>query len=183
MNISSLGMAGAYLIEVEPLRDERGFFARTWCAEEFAAAGLNAGFVQSSMSHTKRRGALRGMHYQEPPSREGKLIRCIAGTIFDVIVDIRPGAATFLQHAAVELSADNRRSVYIEPGFAHGFQTLCDAVDVLYEMTDYYRPDLSRGFRFDDPRAAIEWPLPVTDISERDASYADISDSRFHMFQ
>jgi dTDP-4-dehydrorhamnose 3,5-epimerase len=83
----------------------------------------------------------------------------------------------------VELSADNRRSVYIEPGFAHGFQTLCDAVDVLYEMTDYYRPDLSRGFRFDDPRAAIEWPLPVTDISERDASYADISDSRFHMFQ
>jgi dTDP-4-dehydrorhamnose 3,5-epimerase len=120
------------------------------------------------------------MHYQRPPSKEGKLIRCTRGAVHDVIVDIRPGSVTFLQHFAVELSRRNGLALYVPEGFAHGFQTLTDAVDVFYEMTDVYRPDLADGFRYDDPLFAIRWPLEVTVISDRDATYPDITPERFH---
>jgi dTDP-4-dehydrorhamnose 3,5-epimerase len=169
-------ISGCLRIEVEAHEDNRGLFARTWCAREFEAAGLPVGLAQCSLSRNPRKGTLRGMHYQRPPSREGKLVRATRGAVHDIIVDLRPGADSFLTHVAVELSADNLTAVFIPPGCAHGFQTLEDDTDVFYQMTDFYAPDLGEGIRWNDPRLGIEWPLPDPIMNDRDRSYPDVNE-------
>jgi dTDP-4-dehydrorhamnose 3,5-epimerase len=180
MRFLDIGLSGAWLVKAERLEDERGFFARTWCEDEYAraiAGTADAGevprFVQNSISFNRRRGTLRGMHYQAAPSREGKLVRCTAGAIFDVVIDLRPGSATFLEFASRELSQQNRHALYIPAGFAHGFQTLCDDTEVLYQMTDFFQPELGRGLRWNDPMFAIPWPDDERIINARDAQYPD----------
>lgn len=180
MQFRELGLAGAWLVQVDRLEDARGFFGRTWCDDEFARAmSATPGprdvprFVQSSISFNLRQGTLRGMHYQTAPSREGKLVRCTAGAIFDAIIDLRPDSATFLRYVAVELTQRNRDALYISPGFAHGFQTLSDDTEVLYQMTDVFRPELARGLRWNDPLFEIPWPQDERLIHARDAQYPD----------
>lgn len=163
---------GAYVIDLERLQDERGFFARTWCKNEFAAYGLEVQIVQASISHTKQAGTVRGLHFAWPPSREAKLVRCEQGKIHDVIVDLRPESDSFGTHFAITLNSNKANALFIPHGVAHGFQTLDDACEVLYMMTDYYRPELVAGVRFDDPTFDIEWPLHVSSIMERDRTYA-----------
>jgi dTDP-4-dehydrorhamnose 3,5-epimerase len=167
-------LAGAYLVELEPRADERGFFARSFCEREFGERGLITRFVQSNVSYNRACWTLRGMHYQAAPYREGKLVRCTAGAIYDVIVDLRGGSPTRLEWTAVELSAQNRHALYIPPDFAHGFLTLRDDTEVFYEMGEFYVPAAARGFRWDDPRIGIVWPVDPRVISERDRSYADL---------
>lgn len=164
-------IAGARVVELDPQADERGFFARTWCREEFRQAGIDVEIVQASVSHNRRAGTLRGMHFAWPPSREGKLVRCERGRVFDVIVDLRPDSPSFLAHFAVDLDDDRRTALYVPPGVAHGFQTLVDACDVYYMMSDFYRPELAGGVRYDDPRFGIVWPRAVSAIVERDRTY------------
>jgi dTDP-4-dehydrorhamnose 3,5-epimerase len=174
---TELPLRGAYIIEPEPLPDERGFFARLWCEHEFAARGLDARLVQSSMSYNKRAGTLRGMHYQAPPHEEVKIVRCTRGSIFDVIIDLRRDSATFAKHCAVELTASNRKMLYIPGGFAHGFQTLDDDTEVMYFMSEFFVPASARGVRWNDPVFNIAWPQ--TDhriITHRDATYPDFMD-------
>jgi dTDP-4-dehydrorhamnose 3,5-epimerase len=151
-------LAGAFTIDVEPHEDERGFFARVWDGEELAAHGLETRAVQSSIAYNHAAGTLRGLHYQEPPFAETKLVRCTAGAICDIVVDLRPESPTFLEWVAVELTAENRRTLYVPERFAHGYQTLADATEVWYQMSAPYAPDAARGLRWDDPRLAIEWP-------------------------
>ncbi len=180
MRFQTLGIAGAALVRIEPHTDERGFFARTVCAREFEAHGLRADFVQSSISLNHRRGTVRGLHLQWPPSQEHKLVRCLRGAIFDVLLDLRPGQPTYLSHLAFELSGDNRDALYIPAGVAHGFQTLADDSEVLYQMTDFHAPELATGVRWDDPAFGIEWPQrPATVIAARDAGYPDFFKSGF----
>jgi dTDP-4-dehydrorhamnose 3,5-epimerase len=164
-------LRGAYIIEPELLEDERGFFARTWSQEEFAARGLNSKLVQSNSSFNKQRGTLRGMHFQIPPHEEAKLVRCTAGAIYDVIIDLRENSPTRLRWAGVELSARNRLMVYVPEGFAHGFQTLEDNTEVFYQVSAYYHHESARGVRWDDPAFGINWPLEISVISERDRSH------------
>lgn len=171
-------LAGAFVVEVEPHGDERGYFARTWCHDEFAAVGLDVQMVQASVSHNRQSGTLRGMHFQWPPSGEGKLIRCQAGAMHDVLLDLRPASATYLQHFAATLSAEAHNALYCPPGVAHGFQTLAPDTIVYYMMTDYYRPELYGGVRHDDPAFGIRWPLPVAAIHERDQGYPDFDRGR-----
>lgn len=161
------------MIEIEPIEDDRGFFARSWCAREFEAHGLNPRLAQCNISFNQRRGTLRGMHYQEQPHAEAKLVRCTRGSIYDVILDLRPGSPTFGAWEAFELSADNRRMVYVPEGFAHGFQTLEDGCEVFYQMSVFYHAPSARGVRWNDPAFGIEWPLDDPIISKRDASYPD----------
>jgi dTDP-4-dehydrorhamnose 3,5-epimerase len=168
MRFHETKLPGAYVIELDLQRDERGFFARSFCQEEFAAYGLARSFVQSSVSYTRRRGTLRGMHYQAAPHQEAKLVRCTAGVIWDAIVDLRPGSPSHLCSFSVELSAENRRMLYVPKGFGHGYETLSDDVEVFYQMTHRHVPAAERGFRWNDPRIAIPWPLEVTAMSERD---------------
>jgi len=164
-------LKGAFLIELEPHEDSRGFFARTFCAREFKEHGLESNFVQCSLSMTRSRGTLRGMHYQLPPAYEIKLIRCVAGAIHDVIVDLRRDSPTYLQHFGVDLTAQNRRALYVPKMFAHGFQTLEDGSEVFYQMSEFYAPDKSAGVRFDDPKLGIQWPLPVATIADKDRTW------------
>jgi dTDP-4-dehydrorhamnose 3,5-epimerase len=173
MIFSETDLSGAFLIEPEHLDDERGFFARVWCRREFAANALSTEFVQSSISFSKARGTLRGMHYQATPYEEDKLIRCTRGGIYDVIIDLRPDSLTFLQHGKAVLTADNRMMLYVPKGFAHGFLTLQDATEVTYSMSEYHEPEYARGVRWNDPVFGIEWPNKVRVISERDRAYAD----------
>lgn len=165
-------LQGAYTIELEPVQDERGFFARCWCADEFRAHGLNTEWLQASVSFNKTRGTLRGMHYQAKPCEEVKLIRCTKGAIYDVIVDIRPGSDTFKQWTAVELTSENHKALYVPKGFAHGFQTLEDHTEVLYQISEAYHPEYSRGVRWDDPSLEITWPLQAGLVASRDESFA-----------
>lgn len=165
-------LPGAFVIEPEPAEDARGLFARTFCAREFGERGLAMTFVQCSTSFSHKAGTVRGMHYQRPPAVEVKLVRCTAGAIWDVIVDLRPDSATYRQHFGVELTAANRRAVYVPERFAHGFQSLSDGAEVFYQMTVCYAPDLAAGVRHDDPRLGITWPRPVTAMSERDRTWA-----------
>ena len=164
-------LPGAYLIELEPLADERGFFARSYCAEEFAARNLGPALKQCSVSFNVRSGTLRGLHYQGAPHEEHKLVRCTAGAVFDVIVDIRTASPTYRRWFGAELTMDNRRSLFIPPGFAHGFVSLTDDTEVYYMISVAHSPELGRGLRWNDPAFAIEWPMPPTVISARDASY------------
>jgi dTDP-4-dehydrorhamnose 3,5-epimerase len=167
-------LAGAVVVELDRHVDERGFFARTWCAEEFAGAGLPDRFVQSSVSWNERRHTLRGMHWQAAPFAEGKLVRCTRGAILDLVVDLRPESASYLSHVAVQLDDENRRALFIPPGVAHGFLTLVDRTEVLYQMDMAHVPEAARGARWDDPLFGIVWPAAPSVISERDRSYPDL---------
>jgi dTDP-4-dehydrorhamnose 3,5-epimerase len=167
-------LKGAFLIDLEPHVDERGFFARTFCVGEFQAHGLNARMVQCSISFNKERGTLRGMHWQTPPHAEAKLVRATRGAIFDAIIDMRLGSPTFKQHFACELTADNHRMLYVPEGCAHGFQTMEDNTEVFYQMSAPFAPAVARGVRWDDPAFGIQWPdTPKRILNERDASYPD----------
>jgi dTDP-4-dehydrorhamnose 3,5-epimerase len=166
---------GAVVIEPECRFDERGFFARTWCAREFAEHGLNSALAQCSISFNKTAGTLRGMHYQTPPHEEAKLVRCTMGAIYDVILDLRPASNTFLQHFAIELSQENRKALYVPEGCAHGFQTLADNTEVYYQMSEVFAPECSTGHRWNDVAFGIEWPLEVSVISDRDRCYPDFT--------
>lgn len=163
---------GAYLIEMEPLADERGFFARSWCCDEFAQRGLNAKLVQCNITYNKKRGTLRGMHYQAEPFPEAKLVRCTMGAIYDVILDLRCDSTAFKRWEAFELSAANRRMLYIPEGVAHGLQTLEDDSEVFYQMSEYYHPECAKGVRWDDPVFGIKWPISEPVMSERDLSFS-----------
>lgn len=171
MRFVPTSLAGAFIVEPEPFTDERGVFARTFCAREFKDHGLVATFVQCSTSWNARKGTLRGMHFQLAPASEVKLVRCTAGSLVDVIVDLRTDSPTYLRHTAVELSAASRRALYIPEMFAHGFQTLEDATEVSYQMSEFYTPELGSGLRWDDPRLGIRWPLEVTTMSDKDRSW------------
>ncbi len=173
MTITETALAGVWLVTPEPLEDFRGFFARTWCEREFRAAGLVDRWVQSSISYNKKKGTLRGLHFQRAPHAEVKLVRCTRGALHDVVVDLRRDSPTFKQHVAVELTADNRTMIYIPEGCAHGFQTLEDGTEVLYQMSQFYAPDHADGVRWDDPAFGIRWPLPDPLMSDRDRTYPD----------
>lgn len=164
-------LPGVVLVDPEPLEDERGFFARTFDAGEFAARGLGTSWPQASVSHNRRRGTLRGLHFQVAPHEESKLVRCTAGAIFDVVVDLRPDSPAYTRHVAAELSADNRRQIHIPPGCAHGFQALTDGAEVSYWISTAYAPEAARGARWDDPLFAIPWPLAPTVMSRRDREF------------
>ena len=167
------GLAGVRLIELEPARDERGFFARTFCTRELAAEGLETAFLQHSISLTRRAGSVRGMHFQKSPHEEVKLLRCIKGAIHDVLIDIRPDSPTYRRWEAYELTAESRRQLYVPAGLAHGFQTLLPETEVAYLISTFYAPAAAAGIRHDDPAFAIAWPLPVTDISPKDRAWPD----------
>jgi dTDP-4-dehydrorhamnose 3,5-epimerase len=168
-------LSGAYLIELEQHADERGFFARVFCEREFAAHGLPTRFPQSNLSRNRRAGTLRGMHYNALPFAEAKVVRPESGAIYDVIVDLRPGSPTRMKSLGVELRASAATALFVPAGFAHGFLTLADDTDVHYQMSEFYRADAARGFRFDDPAFEIRWPRSVAVIAERDASYPDFA--------
>jgi len=168
MQFEALSLSGAMRVQLQPKSDERGFFARSFCAREFAAHDLPPGLVQCSVSFNARRGTVRGIHFQWPPSEEGKLVRCVRGSLFDVLLDLRPKSPSYLKHQTVLLDDVNRDAVYVPPGVAHGFQTLSDNTEVLYQMSDYFAADLQAGVLWNDPRFAIEWPLKDPIISERD---------------
>ncbi len=165
----------ATIIDLEPFHDERGFFARTWCQREFAEHGLVATVVQANMSYNRRKGTLRGMHFQREPHAETKLVRVVRGAIYDVIIDLRPDSPTFKRWIGVELTAENRRALYVPAGFAHGFQTLADDTEVFYQVSAFYTPGAEGGVRYDDPAFAVSWPLPVSVISAKDAAWPDFT--------
>ncbi len=175
MKFTTTPIAGAWLVEMERSEDDRGWFARSWCAGEFVAHGLNAAFSQSSTSFNRRRGTLRGMHYQVAPHAEAKLVRCTRGAMYDVALDLRPSSPTFCKWFAAELTADNGRSLYIPEGCAHGFQTLADDTEVLYQIAGEYHPASGRGVRWDDAAFGIQWPLLEPLISDRDQNYVDFT--------
>ena len=174
MIFKETGLAGAFEIEIDRLEDDRGFFARCFCAREFAERDLVSAFVQSSVSFNQHAGTLRGMHFQVPPFRETKLVRCTRGAIWDAIVDLRHGSPTRLKWFGTELSAGNRRSLYVPEGFAHGFITLEPASEVFYEISEFYTPEAARGLRWNDPAIGIRWPALPDVIADRDASYPDL---------
>jgi len=167
-------LSGAYVIDLDPIEDSRGFFARAWDAKEFADHGLETRIAQANTSFNKRRGTLRGMHMQRPPHEEVKMIRCTGGALYDVIIDLRPGSDTYKQWVGVELTAENRRLFYVPRGFAHGFQTLEDETEAFYLVTEFYTPGAEAGVRWNDPAFGIEWPLgEPAEISDKDASWPD----------
>jgi dTDP-4-dehydrorhamnose 3,5-epimerase len=173
MRFSPLDIASAYLVELEPHHDERGFFARTFCEEELARHGLPVRFPQCNLSHNPASGTLRGMHYAVSPSQESKLVRCSVGAIHDVLLDVRPGSPTFGKWIGLELSRENGRALFVPPGVAHGFLTLQDDTDVIYQMGEIYRADLARGLRWNDAAFGVVWPSEPRVVSERDATYPD----------
>jgi dTDP-4-dehydrorhamnose 3,5-epimerase len=174
MHFSETPIAGAHVIDLEPRRDDRGFFARVWCRDEFASHGLSAEFVQCNDAFSARRGTLRGLHYQVAPHAEAKLIQCVRGAIFDVVVDLRPGSPTFRQWFGTELSAENHRMMYVPQGCAHGYLTLEDATEIVYPVTHAYRPGAERGVRWDDPQFGIAWPRAGSIIvSDKDRQWPD----------
>ena len=175
MMFTPLMLAGSYEITPSPFTDSRGWFARTYCKNEFAAIGHNSEWVQLNHSFTTHKGTVRGMHYQLPPFREIKMVRCIAGAVFDVIIDLRENSPTFLQWYGTELSAANKKMLYIPEGFAHGFQTLTSDCELIYHHSAFYTPGYEAGIRYSDPRVRIQWPLTVTEISERDAQFLFIN--------
>ena len=171
MKFNETAIHGAWIIDLEPRGDERGFFARSFCVNELAAHGVDTTVLQSNLSWNERRGTLRGMHYQDESAPEWKLIRCTAGAVWDVIVDVRVGSPTFGEHVALDLSAENRRQLYVPPLCAHGYLTLTDGAEVFYQVGAMYTPGAERGLRYDDPALALPWPAPVEVISDKDASW------------
>lgn len=168
-------LKGAYLIELEKRGDDRGFFARFFCINEFDRAGLRRDVVQINNSISRDKGTLRGLHYQLAPKAEDKIVRCIRGSLLDVIVDLRPESPTFLQHFQVELSAENRTSLFVPKGFAHGFITLEDNTEAFYLVTEFYAPDRERGLRYNDPKLGIKWPMAPVVISDKDNKWPDFN--------
>lgn len=177
MKFTPTTLQGLYIIDLHPVADTRGWFARTYCKNEFASIGHTKEWVQLNHSFTNRKGAIRGMHYQLPPHREIKMVRCIAGAVFDVAIDLRKGSETFLHWTSVVLTSENRKMIYIPEGFAHGFQALTDNCELLYHHGAFYTPGSEGGIRYDDPLINIQWPLPVTDISDRDSSHLLLNES------
>lgn len=178
MKFIEASLPGAYVVELDHVEDERGFFARTWCQREFEGCGLNPKLAQCNISFNQRLGTLRGLHYQVAPHEEAKLVRCTMGAIFDVIVDIRPDSPTYSRWFGLELSAENRTALYVPESFAHGFQTLEDNSEVFYQMSEFYHPESARGIRWDDPAFGIPWPISAPIISRKDTSYADFVETR-----
>jgi dTDP-4-dehydrorhamnose 3,5-epimerase len=176
MHFIATPLEGAWIVQSPPHQDHRGLFARTYCAREFCAQGLMDSFVQCNTSWNARKGTIRGLHYQAPPSSEAKLVRCTAGALVDVIVDLRPASPTYLETYSVELTAANRLALYIPELFAHGFQTLEDDTEVFYQMSEFYNPKLGRGLRYNDPQLRINWPLSVASISDQDLSWPLLSE-------
>lgn len=178
MQFQPTTIEGGPLILLDSISDERGFFARTFCEREFASQGLAQRFVQANMSHNLYKGTVRGLHMQVAPHEESKLVRCIRGAVFDVVVDLRPSSATYLSWYGTELSAANRHSLYVPQGCAHGFQTMCDDSEILYLVSAFYAPESERGYRFDDPAFNIRWPFEPTSISEKDRNWPAYDDSK-----
>lgn len=181
MRFTTCAVDGPVIVDIDPHRDDRGAFARTFCEDEFAAAGLPTHFPQNNLSINDRAGTLRGMHYNASPHGESKLVRCVRGAIYDVVVDLRPDSPTRFRHVGVELTADNRRALFVPPDFAHGFVTLVDDTDVHYHMGSPYRPNAARGLRWDDPVLAIDWPMPPLVISTADAGHELLDPERFDL--
>ena len=165
-------LSGSYTIKLDKIEDERGFFARSWCKKEFEKYGLNSEIVQCNISFNKKRGTIRGMHYQESPFAEVKMVRCIKGSIYDVIIDLRKDSATYLKWSSTVLSGENYKMIYVPQGFAHGFQSLEDNTEVFYQMTEFYHPESAKGVRWDDPLLNIKWPIQDPIISERDEKFS-----------
>jgi len=172
MIFTETSLQGAFIIDIEQRQDSRGFFARTFCPQEFAEYGLEITNVQCSIAFNHQAGTIRGMHYQVAPATEAKLVRCTQGAIYDVIVDMRPNSPTYLAHIEVELTQANRRSLYVPEMFAHGYQTLTNDTEVVYQMNKLYTPGYERGLRYDDPILGIEWRLPVSEIASKDLDWA-----------
>lgn len=168
-------LKGAYIIEIEPISDERGFFARSWCQNEFEAQGLTTRLAQANISFNKQKGTLRGMHYQVEPYGEVKIVRCTQGALYDVIIDLRPDSPTYKEWIGVELTAENRRMLYVPENFGHGFQTLVDHTEASYQVSEFYTPGAEQGIRWNDPTFGIEWPAEVTVMSDKDKNWADFS--------
>lgn len=175
MKFHAIELQGVYVIDLQPFRDERGFFSRIYCKKEFAEAGLVSEFVQINHSITTRKGTIRGMHYQVPPHAEVKVIRCVKGGVLDVVVDIRRNSPTFLKHFKIELTEENDRMLYIPRGFAHGFQTIEDDAALIYQHSDFYMPSAEQGIRYNDPLLEIDWPLTVNEISLKDRNHQFLS--------
>jgi dTDP-4-dehydrorhamnose 3,5-epimerase len=176
MIFSETGLPGAYVIDLDRIEDERGFFARAWCERELTEHGLESRIAQCNTSFNKRQGTLRGMHFQRSPHQEVKLIRCIRGSLFDVIIDLRPDSVGYKRWIGVELTADNRRMLYVPRGFAHGFQTLEDDTETFYMVSEFYMPGAEAGVRWDDPVFGIEWPHgDPTEISDKDRHWPDFT--------
>jgi dTDP-4-dehydrorhamnose 3,5-epimerase len=175
MRFHPLSVDGAFVVELEPIPDERGFFARTWSASELQSRGLDSDLVQVSISYNERAGTIRGMHYQVAPHEETKVVRCTSGAIFDVVIDLRPGSPTFKRSDSVDLTAKNRKALYIPKGCAHGFQTIEDGTEVLYQISAEYASEAARGVRWNDPAFGIVWPLELTRISKRDEAFPDFA--------
>jgi dTDP-4-dehydrorhamnose 3,5-epimerase len=175
MRFAETTLRGAAVIEMEQRADERGSFARAWCATEMAAAGLNANIAQVNFSHNERAGTLRGLHMQRDPHAETKIIRCIRGAMYDVVVDLRPESASFCRWFGIELSAANRLALYVPEGFAHGYQTLADDSEVLYQVSVPYAPAAEEGYRYDDPAFSVTWPLAVSAMSEKDRDWPEFA--------
>jgi dTDP-4-dehydrorhamnose 3,5-epimerase len=168
-------LKGAFVIDLERRSDSRGFFARAFCQEEFEAHGLKPTIAQANVAYNRRKGTLRGMHFQFPPAAETKLVRCTRGAILDIIVDLRPESATYLRHVAVELNEDNQRALYVPERFAHGYQTLCDHTDTSYQVGEFYAPSAEGGLMYNDPRLGLKWPLPVSVISDKDQKFKPLA--------
>jgi dTDP-4-dehydrorhamnose 3,5-epimerase len=173
MRFEPIGLNDAWLVLPEAQMDDRGWFARTFCEQEFAARRATGRFVQCNVSFNYRRGTLRGMHYQAAPKEEAKLVRCTRGAAYDVLIDLREGSPTYCRHAAFELTSENRAALYVPAGFAHGFQTLSDETEMFYQMTEVYCPDLARGVRWNDPAFGIKWPISDPILSDRDRVHPD----------
>jgi dTDP-4-dehydrorhamnose 3,5-epimerase len=173
MTFTETPLAGAFLIDLELREDERGFFARSFCQDEFRSRGLDARVAQCNISFSERKGTLRGMHFQVPPHEETKLVRCTMGEIFDVIVDVRPSSKSYGEWFAARLSARNRQMIYVPAGFAHGFQTMTDEAEVFYQMSDSHHPESARGIRWNDPALSVRWPLVEPIVSQRDMNFPD----------
>ena len=168
MIFTETALAGAYILDLEPRPDERGFFARAFCQKEFEAHGLKPVIAQANVAFNHHKGTLRGMHFQFPPAAETKVVRCTRGAILDIIVDLRPESPTYLQHVAVELNEDNHRALYVPERFAHGYQVLRDKTETSYQVGEFYTPGSEGGLMYNDPRLGLCWPQPVTVISEKD---------------
>ena len=176
-------LKGAYIIEPDKKEDNRGFFARSYCRNEFRDHGLKSEFVQANISFNWKKGTLRGMHFQYPPAAETKLVRCTRGGILDIIIDLRPESDTFLQHIAVELTEDNFRALYVPERFGHGYQVLRDNTETSYQVSEFYTPDTEGGLMYNDPRLGLTWPLEVTEISEKDNKWKPIDQIRDELTQ
>jgi len=176
MHFVETKLKGAFIIDIERREDDRGFFARVFCQREYQEHGLKPVIAQANIAFNKRRGTLRGMHFQFPPAAETKVVRCTRGAILDIIVDLRPESATYLEHIAVELSEDSRRALYVPERFAHGYQVLADDTETGYQVGEFYAPDLESGLLYNDPRLGLTWPLPVAEISAKDAAWKPLAE-------